>query len=113
MRGNTRRWSGKAGTAGVPRAWQGTSSPVHPRPRGALLPYGTPARHAETVKQFRRAGRAMTSVKRTLPEASATPPATVKRRRRKRKGKVFPFSPYPLLRRTRRASFRKRWRWTP
>ena len=113
MRGNTRRWFGKAGTAGVPRAWQGTIRPRAPRPRGALLPYGTPARHTVTAEQFRRVGRAVTFAKRSLPEATATPPATVKRRRRKRKGKVFPFSLYPLLRRTRRASFRKRWRWTP
>ena len=129
MRGNTRRWFGRAGTAGVPRGLAGALRPRAPRPRGALLPYGTPARRAVTAEQFRRAGRAVTSVNRNrqstverrvrpfgiraqgalFPETPACPPVTVKRRGRTRKGKVFPFSPYPLWRRVRRASRRNRY----
>jgi len=139
MRGNTRRWFGGAGTAGVPRGLAGAVQPRAPRPRGALLPYGTPACCIATAEQFRRAGRAATSVnrnrqstverrvrpfgiraqgascppkprrRRMLPETPASPPAKVKRRKRTRKGKVFPFLPYPLWRRVRRASRRNRY----
>ena len=167
MRGNTRRGSGKASTASGPRAWQGPSSPVHPRSNHALrASQSRPSKAAVTPEQFRRAGRAATCVCRKPPptcpakpapstEASAKaagrsrtpeqkvrpfgiraqgaayPPVAVtcppkldlstvalakveERRRQQRRqtriGQAFSLSPYPVLRRTRRASFRKRWR---